>query len=228
MANLNFLSNKLFQYEAYPVLISCNFIVDNTNGNGLGIRSLKGAGVSTVYMHTTASPATGNPNPAAGIIQVGLTQSYNRYLGGFSGQVSPLSGSPVTTTVANVSNTIVSLGTASLAQWQAVGLLKGVVPSLGVSFIATSSAVIGGSAAVETSASAGSGITNIEAVGNPSTTISAMVPLPANQVQPIGPSAGGYLILRCMDAAALTAPANGSVVSLSFYLSNSSVLTNGQ
>lgn len=38
-----------------PVLMDCNFIVDSTNGNGLGIRSLNGAGISGVYMKTSAS-----------------------------------------------------------------------------------------------------------------------------------------------------------------------------
>lgn len=42
-----------------PVLLDCNFVVDATNGNSLGIRSLKGSGVRAVYMHTTAS-FTGN------------------------------------------------------------------------------------------------------------------------------------------------------------------------
>src|SRR5271170_4295227 len=38
-----------------PVLNDCNFVVDSTNGNGLGIRNLKGDSVRAVYMHTTAS-----------------------------------------------------------------------------------------------------------------------------------------------------------------------------
>ena len=38
-----------------PVLLDCNFTVDQTNGNGAGIRSLKGQGISNVFMNTTAS-----------------------------------------------------------------------------------------------------------------------------------------------------------------------------
>lgn len=37
------------------VQLDCNFIVDSTNGNGLGIRSLKGPGIANVFMHTSAS-----------------------------------------------------------------------------------------------------------------------------------------------------------------------------
>src|SRR5271165_7105201 len=86
----------------YPVLIDCNFIVDSANGNGLGIRSLKptGAanGIASIYMHTSATPAPGNPNPAPGYIVVNFSDSYFGYLGGFSGQVSPLGASSSSTT----------------------------------------------------------------------------------------------------------------------------------
>lgn len=81
-----------------PVLVDCSFIVDSTNGNGLGIRSLKGSGVRNVFMHTSASPGRGsgnylNPNPAAGYALIQLKNGYSRYAGGFSGFVAPLSGS---------------------------------------------------------------------------------------------------------------------------------------
>lgn len=37
-------------------LLDCNFVVDSTNGNGLGIRSLKDSGrIANVWMHSTAS-----------------------------------------------------------------------------------------------------------------------------------------------------------------------------
>src|ERR1700733_3340333 len=46
---------RMYSFGAQPVLIDCNFIVDSTNGNGLGQRSLKGQGVRQVYMATSAS-----------------------------------------------------------------------------------------------------------------------------------------------------------------------------
>ncbi len=57
--------------HAKPVLLDCNFVVDSTNGNGLGIRSLKGPGIQNVFMHTTTTPGVGNngvenPNPQGG------------------------------------------------------------------------------------------------------------------------------------------------------------------
>lgn len=96
----NIASNKLgnnggrfYSFLNRPVLIDCNFIVDAANGNGLGLRSLKGSGVQAVYMHTSTTPAAGNPNPASGYALVQLSNNYNRYCGGFSGFVSPVTGS---------------------------------------------------------------------------------------------------------------------------------------
>jgi len=224
MANRNFMSNKLYQFEAYPVLLSCNFVVDAANGNGLGLRSLKGAGILNVFMHTSATPGKGNggflnPNPAAGVIMVQLQDNYNRYLGGFDGRVSPVSGTPLTSTTAHTAYTIVSLGTATLAQWVAAGVPVGVTPAVGVTFIAIATGTIGGSAAVEVVAAAGSAVDHLEVMGDPNTTLSL-------QNSPV--NGGGIIILNCFEAHVVSAPADGSVVGLSFYLSNSSVTVKGQ
>lgn len=95
---------RLYSFASQPVLIDCNFIVDSTNGNGLGIRSLKGQGVKNVYMFTSATPLKGvgntivNPmghNASKGYALIQLKSNYNRYLGGFSGFASPVTGSPL-------------------------------------------------------------------------------------------------------------------------------------
>jgi len=219
----NYPNNKLYQYEAYPVLLSCNFIVDSTNGNGLGIRSLKGSGIANVFMHTSASPGVGNysvtnPNPASGVILVQLTNNFNRYLGSMgSGFVSPVSGTPLTSTTAHTAYVIVSLGTATLAQWQAKGFPVGMTPAVGAAFIATATGSIGGSAAVEVATS--SGIDSIEVIGDPNQTLQN-----SNMYQNLG----AQMVLQCLTSGVLTAPANGSVVGLNFYMSNSSVQVNGQ
>ena len=88
---------RFYDFLNKPVLIDCNFVIDSTNGNGLGIRNLKGAGVQNVFMHTSASPGLGangilNPNPAAGYAIIQLANNYNRYAGGFSGFVAPTTG----------------------------------------------------------------------------------------------------------------------------------------
>lgn len=214
MANSYF---KQFFYtkHVYPVLIDCSFIVDVANGNGLGIRSLKGSGVSNVYMHTSATPAATNPNPASGEIVVQLADNYNRYLGGFSGFVSPTATSS-TSSVANVINIISVLGTATLAQWQAVGLPVGITPALGAAFVATSSALIGGSAQTIQRAAAGSGVDHIEVVGDPNAALqNSIIQNPA-----IVQANGGYICLACFKNTVLTAPADNTVIGMSFYLSN--------
>src|SRR5271169_1563874 len=111
MANRNFANGgRIYIPHTTPVLIDCNFVVDSTNGNGLGIRSLKGPMVQNVFMHTTATPGTGNsnpaspnikplnPNPTAGTIIVQLQDNFNRSFSGFNSNVSPLSGTPLTAT----------------------------------------------------------------------------------------------------------------------------------
>jgi hypothetical protein len=220
VANRTF-TRQFYTFHEYPVLVDCNFIVDSTNGNGLGIRSLKGEGVKAVYMHTSATPAAGNPNPPAGYIYLQFTDAYFRYFGGFSGQVSPVSGTPLTATTAHSVYTIVSLGTATLAQWQAVGFPAGVTPTVGASFIATASATIGGSAAVEVPATTGSGIDHIEAIGDANQTIHTSGYTNGVRNPP-------YLILACFNQNAITAPANGTAISLASYLSNSSNEVDGE
>lgn len=218
MANRNFASGgKIYSMHTMPVLLDCNFVVDSTNGNGLGIRNLKGPAISNVYMNTSSTPAAGNPNPAAGIIIVQLADNYNRSFSGFNSIVSPLSGTPLTSTTANTTYVIVSLGTTTLAQWQAAGVPSGFTPAIGLSFTAIATGAIGGTGAVEITATAGSGITNIETVGDPNTTISN-----SNY------QTGAQIILQCYASGTKTAPANGSVISLGMYLSNSSVMVQGE
>ncbi|MFN7318416.1 MAG: hypothetical protein ACK5S6_02795, partial [bacterium] len=163
--------------------------------------------------------AAGNPNPDAGYIMLKLADNYSRYFSGFAGQVAPVSGTPVTSVTAGKAYTIVSLGTATTAQWVAKGLPIGFTPAVGASFIATASGSIGGSAAVMEPDAAGSGIDHIEVVGNPNVTL-------ANSAQPS--NGGGYIILACFNAGVITAPADETVISLTAYLSDSSILIQGE
>jgi|ERR1019366_486918 hypothetical protein len=234
MANRNWASGgKIYSMHVMPVLLDCNFVVDSTNGNGLGIRSLKGPAIQNVFMHTSATPGPGNsnpatpsivvtnPNPAPGTIIIQLTDNYNRSLSGFNSTVSPVSGTPLTATTAGTPVIIVSLGTATLAQFQAVGLPIGITPAVGVSFVPTVSATIGGSAAVEVTAALGTNIATIETVGDPNLSI-APNPL-------INQGFGAQIILQTRAYnGSITAPANGSVISLAMLLSNSSIQVQGE
>lgn len=172
-------------------------------------------------MHTTTPLAgSGNPNPAVGFIQVKFQDNYNRYLTGFSGAISVLSGTPVTTTVAGTVYVITVLGTTTLAQWQAVGFQPGFTPAVGASFVATASAAIGGTGAVQAPTADGTGISHIEVVGDPNLTL-------ANSAQPS--NGGGVINLAIYGAAGsgVVTPANGTVIGLAFYFNDSSVPVNG-
>ncbi len=176
-----------------PVMVDCNFVVTPTNA--LGITALKGQGVANVFMHTSTTPGRGsngylNPNPAAGIIMVQLTDNFYKYYGGYS-QVTAPNSTASTSTVANVVNVITVLGTATAAQWLTVGLPPGVTAAVGVAFVATTAAVIGGSAQTAIVAPAGSAIQSIEiSGGNANLSLSAI---------PVGgsPNVGGFLYFSC-------------------------------
>jgi len=158
-------------------------------------------------------PSAGSA-PSAGTIIVQLQDNYNRVLKGFKAIVSPVSGTPLTATTASTPVIIVMLGTATLAQWRAVGLPLGITPAVGTSFVPTASATIGGGAAVETASLLGSGISTIETLGDPNTTVA---PDPTQNQ-----GFGAQIILQARDyTGALAAPADGTVISLAFLLNNS-------
>lgn len=212
-----------------PVLLDCNFIVDSTNGNGLGIRSLKGQGIQAVYMHTSATADANNPNPPAGYAYVQLQDNYFRTYGGFSGQVTPVSGSSILVasagTTAGLIYVITIVGTTTTAGWQSLGLPVGITPAVGVAFVATATTTATGTGAVQVPHDNGCGIWFLEGIGDGNLSLN--------------PSGNGrgypYQIIRFMgptDSSTTTpiakAPRDGSTVSLKFYLSNSSVVVAGE
>lgn len=211
-------------------------ITDSTTGGniaaGTRIKSISGTtvGLSIAAAGSSASTpgdtlsflplAAGAPgNPAAGVIYVKFADNYNLSFVNSFGLSAPNSGSALTATVANTAYIITSLGTATTAQWVAKGLPIGVTPTVGQAFIASATGTIGGSAAVNISATAGSNITNIETIGSASTTT-------ANNAQPS--NGGGYAVFQCYKNAAKTAPADGTTIALKFYLSDSSILIQGE
>jgi hypothetical protein len=215
---------SIYENVGRPMVINCNFVVDSANGNGLGIRQLKSNGyVQNVFMHTSATPGTNNgylnPNPAVGYALIQMKNWFTYYLGGFSGFVSPVSGSPLTSTTAGLAYIIVSLGTTTLAQWQAAGVPKGLVPSVGMSFIAIATGAIGGTGAVEVPSV--SGITSIEVVGDPNQSITN---------SSVAANGGAWVLVQMLGATSSsvttlipTAPANGSVLGMCFRFDGSTV-----
>lgn len=221
MANRYF-NQFFYTFHKMPVLVDCNFVVDSANVNGLGISSLKGEGVTAVYMHTSQTAPAASPNPAVGVIQVKLSSNYFRFYGS-SASLIGIGGTAGTAVTASTAYVIVSLGTATLAQWQAVGLPVGITPAVGVGFIATASATIGGSATAAPTATTGSNIDHIEQFGNPNLVLNPTGPNGTG-----GQVMGGTLLFQCFKAQAVAAPADGTIIQLSMYLSNSSVLIKGE
>ena len=279
-------------------VLDCSFIIDHTNGNAFGVRSLKTSGrIASVFMHTSPAATTftsvfasgvtlitvssvlnlrvggtvtdsttsgnipggttisaiypgtsqvllsqatagasaaspgdtlsfaataalaGNPNPASGLIVVNLQDNYNTYLGGYSGFVSPVSGTPISISGSSVLTigavyTIVSLGTSTQANWVAAGLAANITAAVGVSFIAKITGGGTGTGQVEAPASGFSGIDHIEVIGDANL-------MNSNGVHVLGAGNGMQLILACLFEGALTAPADGTVIGLNFYMNDS-------
>ncbi len=223
MANRNFSSGgKIYSMHTMPVLLDCNFIVDDSTT--IGITSLKGPMIAAVQMNSAhATPAT--RNPAVGTIVIDLTDKFNRQFMNVKGMIqSPNSGSDVkidnSAMTAGVAYTITTLGDATAAKWHTIGVPAGVTPAVGVSFIALTNGGTGNTltSKVQATATNGSLVASIEVVGDPNLSIA-----------PIGNANGAQLILQCYDyAGAKVAPAAGSKISIMMYLSNSSVTTAGE
>lgn len=194
MANRMF-NQFLFHLNHTMVFLEGNFVVGSSGAVG----TTKGSGIKSFV------------RLAAGQYQVNFQDAYYRYLGGSSGFVSPVSGTPVASgsLTPGVTYIIVTVGTTD---WHAAGLAASVTPAVGVAFSATSSA--SGSGFAETSATAASGIYSVEVVGDPNLTINN--------------SSNPYMIVQCMSAGAATDPAAGSVMGFSFFLRNSNVKGKGE
>lgn len=220
-----------------PVLVDCHFTVAPADTGGLGILagSLQGQGVANVFMHTSATPGKGsngqlNPNPAVGYIYVQLTDNFYKMYQIHHHLRGPLSGSNIAVDSTSLTPgnpyVITVLGTTTAADWLALGVPPGVKPAVNVPFIAAVSGAGSGSGQVQTQAI--SGIVKIEGVGGPSL---ALAPVPVGG----SPNVGGWVLLECLAATSTsvttlipTAPAVGSIIHLSFYMSQSSVLVAGE
>lgn len=221
MANRNFSSGgKIYSMHVMPVLIDCNFVVDDTQPSG--ISNLKGPLVEEVLMHS--DHATPSMTLQDGSILIRLQDNYN---GNFNvvdaSVVLAPTGSDVkidnSAMTAGVPYRISVVGNATQAKWESIGLPEGVTPAVGVSFIASSD---GGSGNTLTS--------RVQAAITTSTVAAIQLAADPNLTTASDESDyGGYLILQCRDfAGALVAPANGTKISIQIYNSNSSIQTQGE
>jgi len=215
---------SLYTNIAKPMEVWCNFIVDHSNGNGLGIRSLKSNGyIEYVFMNTSATPGVvngyTNPNPQAGFALVKFKNNFNYYLGGFSGQIVPLTSTSTTSLTAGHVYVITSLGNSTTANWQTAGVLPGFTPAVGTAFVSLITGSITGSGTVGIPGVASATVLNI--VGDPNLTI-------ANSN--IASNAGAFQIVQfsaptnsSTTTLVAAAPADGTVIGMQFCFDGSTV-----
>lgn len=209
----------------FPVLLDAHWTVDATNA--FGVTGLQGPGIQNVYMHTSTTPAAGNPNPASGYIIIQLQDNYKKYYDSMWSLTSPATGSALTSGMTlGVAYQIFALGASTAAQWQTAGLPVGITPAVGATFIAKATSVAGGGSV---KLPGQSGIGSIEAIGNPNMTISST----AGNIP--GISSGSYLMYQCLAPTSssvttplLTAPAAGTIMHVGLYFSNSRILNKGE
>lgn len=218
MAN-KFYSNvgKFFAPHVYPVLLDCNFSIDSTTA--LGVSGLVGPGIASVQAYGTASNT-----PDAGYIKVVLGDPYYKLYGVQASFQAPNTGSTaINALTANATYVIATLGTSTTANWVTAGLPVGVTPAVGVAFQASGSVASLGTGTC--SAPTVSSCTGVELVGSANLSLA-----------PIGVGAASpYIYLKCVGPTSSSVttsiakqPANGSKVYLQLYLSNSSVVVQGE
>lgn len=170
--------NKLYTNVAKPILVNLQFTVTPTNG--LGVTSVKSNGVvNNVFMHTSTTPAANNgftnPNPLAGYAWIQLKNNFNQFLGLGSGMVSINTGTPVlidnSAMVVGQPYVITVLGNATRAKWVSIGVPVGVVPAVGVSFIALTNGGAGATLTSRVQAPSVSGVSSVEVIGTTNTMI---------------------------------------------------------
>lgn len=217
-----------------PIVINAKFTVTATNG--LGVTSLKSNGyVNNVFMHTSTTPTENNgytnPNPAVGFAWVQLKQNFNVYIGAQASILSPNSGSDVkidnSAMTAGQVYVITTLGNATLAKWQAIGVPVGITPAVGVSFVALSNGGAGNVLTSRVQVPSVSGVQIVEVIGNANTMVNSNIASNSGQwvmLQFLAPtiSTGAYV-----SPMIPTAPAAGSIVSLQLVFDGSTVSIDG-
>ncbi len=215
---------SLYTNIAKPQVVWCNFVVDSANGNGLGIRSLKSNGyLENVFMHTSATPGVNNghtnPNPQSGFAFIQFKNNFNYYLGGFTGQIVPLTSTSTTSLTAGHVYVITSLGTSTVANWQTAGLTAGLTPAVGQTFISAITGSITGSGTVGLP-----GVPSVQAVtvvGDPNLSIAnANISTNSGAIVVVQFSAATNSSTTTLVAAA---PADGTVISMQFCFDGSTV-----
>lgn len=189
---------------------------DFTVGSSGAVSDVNGSGIDDVVHVDT------------GVYQVKLSDSYNRLLDFQCSAEEPV-GTPATIAsglTSGLAYSITTVGDASLADWHSVGLPVGVVPAVGVSFVATSTgsgnATTARVAPVAGTSTADAQVYNL--FGNPDLTVNCSVPGNAGAAK----QAGYFLFVVRSGVGVVTDPPSGAKLKLSMHLRNSSVKGKGE
>ena len=210
MANRNFPNSRIYTGHVMPVLIDGNFVIGASGAVG----TVKGPYIESITHLGT------------GLYQIKLQDNYNRYYGGWTGFVSPVTGSAIDPN-AGATGSAYIITTVGDTDWTTAGVPAGVTPAVGVGFV-LAAAPSAGTGRVKLVAD--SGISRIEVVGDSNLTL-----------DPSSPNQGAVILMQCLQAQvpsattqgtpiqyALANPAQGSVLGFTCYMSNSSILINGE
>lgn len=209
MANRR-LTQFMYSPHAMPVVLDCNIAIGATGAVG----TIVGPMISSVT------------RLAVGTYKVKFQDNFNKFFGLDSWLEAPVSGSNVAVTAIAPGTVyqITVLGTTTTAQWVTAGVPAGITPAVGVAFLAAATSAGTGQVKILGS----SGISAVEVVGVTNTQLS-----PGQYLG--SPYQGGYVIVKCIGPTAsgdttpiATDPADGSLLGLKFYLSNSSVIVAGE
>lgn len=204
MANRRF-TQFLWNPHTMPVLLDCSVAIGATGAVG----TVKGTMIKGVTRLAT------------GVYRIQLQDNYYKfYLSGWSFR-APVTGSAVPDGSLSA-GTMYEIQTVGTTDWNAAGLPTGLTAAVGSVFKAAN---VGGSGSGTAKALGFSGITSVEVLGDTNTMLGPQGV--ANQ--------GGYITVKCngptnssTTTPVATDPASGSVMFLSFYLSNSSVVVQGE
>ncbi len=202
MANRNFPSNKLYTPQVMPVLLNAQITI----------------GASGAVASSSAPYISSITRLAAGKYRIKLDDNYNGFLNAMASIVAPSTGSAVASG-SLVTGTAYRITVVGTTNWQTAGLPEGLTPAVGMSFVATATSAGTGTA----TAIGASNILSIQLMDDgdnlaPSQSVSQT-------------SKGGYISFITLAATAAdnvalipADPTSGTIISLSIYLSNSSVV----
>lgn len=163
------------------------------------------------------------PSPVSGVFSFTTSGGGGSTLTVTSTANVPLAGPPQTGSIAGTAWTFATtVSNTNLQNWQTVGVPQGVVPAVGVSFIATASGQSTGGGSTGLVVAPGvSAILSIETIGDPNQSI---FPIPMGG----SPNHGGWVLIQFLaptisgsayDTPMIpTAPANNTVISMTMFL----------